>query len=822
MRLLSALGMVWRYVRYRCAPSHPSTQGTRRLAVDGISGKVDILFDAYGVPHIQAGNEPDLLFGLGYMHGRDRRFQMETLRALAHGELRALFGAGVLPPLLVEQEVLNRMLGFRGIAQRYVQQAPMEDRALLQAYSAGVNAATVHESLPFEFGLLGLQPAPWQAEDAISVAQLLAFGIAKNWEMELSRLEIALFQAAKGHPLQRALEIWKPRFDFPPHLIEGDGSRRQALAAIAPELAAYLERFAHVYGRAQDGAAKQEHATELDVDTIVPRGGSNNWAIGGRWNASGAGALASDPHLPPCLPSLGYLVHLECDADDGYRVIGAGHPGTLGVAFGTNGQVAWGVTANWADVTDLFVEQPTAGDAQRYHDGDADAAFEVVHETFLIRRGPDDYEREVRTARRTRNGLILNGLLARIPAGFPLVALKRDEEVGNPLAALRGLYRASDVRSAGHALATLQIVVGHWALADKSGAIGYQSSGRVPKRHAHRGAFPAPGWRREYAWDGWLAGDDLPRCFDPPSGFIVTANNQVIAPDAFNFSICDEGDVALRIDRARDCFERLLSAGTPLATGRALQTDGIEPGYFALLPLWRGALEKLVRDQERNVAAAADLLLHWDGQCQPNSVAASLYHALCVHLLGANLHGEVAPSTLEFLGRFMNAEPFVMSVLSERSFPGWNSEARISACLRAVVDALSARHGRVLRDWQWKKVAPFMLRHPLGGHGLLAGYVNRGPLPTSGSHNALNKQYTSRAADDCFPVMLAASLRVNIDLGDLAGSTMCAAAGQSGRPGSMHYDDQLGLYLDGGGVSMEMDLDVIRQAAVGTLELRPS
>lgn len=826
MAVLSALTALWRYARHRCAPDDPPTAGQQQAIVDGIHGEVDILFDTHGVPHIRAGNEADLFFGLGYMHGRDRRFQMETLRALAYGELRALFGAGVLAPTLIEQEVLHRMLGFRRIAQRYLQDAVPEDRALLEAYSAGTNAASAREPLPFEFRLLGLQPVAWQPEDAIGVAQLLAFGLAKNWETELSRLEIALYQRAHGHDLQRAMSVWKAYCDFPPHLIERpDGAPAPELPpAIAPELAAYLDNFSHLYAgeTAHEKHDAHVNADTLTNDTFVPRGGSNNWAIGGKWHAQGAGALASDPHLPVGLPSLGYLAHLECYGAGGYRVIGACHPGTLAIAYGSNGKVAWGVTANWADVTDLYVEQPVAHDPQRYRHGGTDLPFESVRETFLIRRdGGNGYEEEVREARRTRHGLILNGLLARIPPGFPLLALRRDEAPGNPVGALRALYRAGDAGAAATALSRLDILVGHWALADRSGNIAYQSSGRVPVRSRHRGSFPVPGWCPEYEWNGWLVEAGLPHCVNPQCGFIATANNQVIAPDACDFAISDEGDTGFRAARASACLSRLAPACSPLAIGRSLHTDCLEPGFAVLLPIWRCALTALLQDGDRDIAEAADILLGWNGECRPDSTAASVYQAFCVQLLRTNLRGEIPASTCAFIGRYMTAEPLVISVLSDRTMPGWNSDASIAASLRAAVAALRARYGGKPRDWQWKRIAPFVLKHPLGGHPLLSRYLNRGPLPTSGSHNSLNKQYTSRTSVDSFPVVVAAALRLNIDLADMAHSTMCVAGGQSGRPGSVHYDDQLKLYLDGAGISMEMDFSVIRQSAAGSLILSP-
>jgi penicillin G amidase len=416
---------------------------------------------------------------------------------------------------------------------------------------------------------------------------------------------------------------------------------------------------------------------------------------------------------------------------------------------------------------------------------------------------------------------VLNDVLADLPAGFPTIALRRDEALGEPISSLRWLYRATDHRSASLTLASLDAMPGHWVIADGAGDIAYQSSGRIPKRHAHRGTFPAPGWLARYDWDGWISGEALPRVSNPPSSMIATANNQVVSPNALGYPFNDEGDADWRSKRIGVLFDSGGPNREPLEFNRALHTDCIEPFFAALLPVWERALRAVAADRDADMARAAEMLLRWDGACGPESAVASLFHGVCVQLLCANLQGEAPPATLAFIRSYLNAEPLMFWVLTTRAIPGWNSDALIAEALRAALRSLRRRHGPQPRDWPWHKVAPFVLKHPFGGKRLFARYFNRGPLPTRGSHNALNKQYVSRAAQDSFPVLMAAALRINIDLGDLPASTMCVAGGQSGRPGSQHYDDLLPCYLDGTGAGMTMDFDEICLQAQGMLTLVP-
>ncbi|MGM0687879.1 MAG: penicillin acylase family protein, partial [Promethearchaeati archaeon] len=63
------------------------------IRIDGIRNEVTILIDQYGVPHIYAQSSEDAYFALGYMHAKDRLFQMVMQKYLAAGRLSELVGA---------------------------------------------------------------------------------------------------------------------------------------------------------------------------------------------------------------------------------------------------------------------------------------------------------------------------------------------------------------------------------------------------------------------------------------------------------------------------------------------------------------------------------------------------------------------------------------------------------------------------------------------------------------------------------------------------------------------------------------------------------
>ncbi|MDX2015995.1 MAG: penicillin acylase family protein, partial [Myxococcaceae bacterium] len=119
------------------APARLSASTPLRLEVSGLQSTVEVLVDARGVPHVFGAQEADLAFGLGFMHGRERTFQVQVMKHAARGRLTELFGADALP-LDQRLRLLSWRLdaGFAALSAR--------DRATLEAYAAGINAGAAN------------------------------------------------------------------------------------------------------------------------------------------------------------------------------------------------------------------------------------------------------------------------------------------------------------------------------------------------------------------------------------------------------------------------------------------------------------------------------------------------------------------------------------------------------------------------------------------------------------------------------------------------------------------------------------------------------
>ena len=136
------------------------------MAMAGLSANVVIERDAQGVPTVNGANRLDVARALGWLHAQDRFFQMDLLRRRGAGELAALFG-----PKALSADKAARIHGFRRKAKVNIDQLNPEERALVDTYTAGVNAGLkALTALPPEYILLRVEPQPWLAEDTILVA----------------------------------------------------------------------------------------------------------------------------------------------------------------------------------------------------------------------------------------------------------------------------------------------------------------------------------------------------------------------------------------------------------------------------------------------------------------------------------------------------------------------------------------------------------------------------------------------------------------------------------------------------------------------------
>jgi penicillin G amidase len=729
----------------------PRTRGT--VALDGIDGAIEIRRDRWGVPAITAATRHDLWFGQGFCHGQDRLWQLELYRRTAAGRISEIAGSATVPT-----DRLMRTLGFRRLAEREESELGPELRAELEALCAGVNAAADRaRPLPFEFQVLRLGFDPWTPADMLAATKLLAFGLSTNWERELLRAEMAReLGPDRAALLDPTYPVGHPLTTRPGDGFEGPGLR----------LVEQIDRVRATLGLA------------------VEASGSNNWAVGGARSASGGAMLAGDPHLPPSMPGIWYQASLHLG--DRYAR-GASLPGIPGIYMGHNNDVAWTFTNVMADVQDLYIERV---DGERYQHEGSWRPIQEVGEDILVRGQTEPQRLSVRL---TRNGPLVTDVLG-TDGSEPLALRFAALDMPCVTEAQTCILDPTDGDELLAGLAPHTLPASNLLWADRKGGIGYKLIGRIPVRRGGCPDLPKPGWTSEYDWDGYVPFEELPEARDPDRGFLVTANNR-IEPEDYPHHISSEYLDGYRARR----IEWLLTDREQhdLESFCRMQTDDVSlPGLEVARRLAR------LRARDQREVSAIERLRSWDGRMAPESVAASIYQAFTLELAREFARAVIGDRDLAERWLDRSSTGFTSHVTSpwrwqtrlmdlwdegDAGLVGRSWDELALDSLRAGLDLLADRFGPEQDRWRWGRVHRMTFPHPLGEANALFDRIFNRRLETGGAQETVSQ--IAFDPNDPFNAVWAPSWRMVIDMADPDGARWQSFTGQSGHPGSPHYDD---------------------------------
>ena len=435
---LSALPIGYLWLR----GSLPQAEG--EISLSGSKAPITLLRDADGLLTIQAESDQDAAFGLGFAHAQDRLWQMDFTRRTGAGRLAEVAGEAVVPT-----DRFMRVMGFESLAQATFERLSPEARGLFEAYSRGVNAYLEQRSgpLPLAFLVLGYEPEPWEPVHSLLWARLMALQLSGNWRDELRRIKAERRLAPEDLPL-----LWADDGPDAPVTLENAG-----LAIPEPARRALLD---------------------LLPPRLWPQDASNAWVIAGQRSETGKPILANDPHLPLTAPGFWYLVRIETPQG---VLAGVTAPSVPLLVAGHNGKLAWGFTTTHADTQDLFVEQIDPEDATLVRAAEGTRPIESRQEEIAVR----DQEPEIFTVRSIGDRPVISDVLGREGGLMPedtLLSLAWPALLDDDMTpeALFRLNRAASVSEAKVALADFHAPVQNIFLADRDGAIGFVTAGRLP------------------------------------------------------------------------------------------------------------------------------------------------------------------------------------------------------------------------------------------------------------------------------------------------------------------------------------------------------
>jgi penicillin G amidase len=426
--------------------------------------KVQIYWNEYQVPFVEAENDEDLAVALGVVHVHLRWSQMEMMRRVSQGRL-----AEVIGPLGIDIDYALRVLGVERAVPTILANLPSDTMSWLEAFVAGINhAISKSAKLPWELSILGLDREQWSISDVLTLGRLISVDV--TW---------IPWSALLRQPPNLASALWRRLVGF------GGTSKSpdDPLRTMDLPLAAAVQRFG--------------------------RTGSNSVAVSPRRSTSGGAWLASDPHLEAALPNPWLIAGYKSPS---YCAVGLMVPGLPLIALGRNKWIAWGGTNLHAAASELIdvSDLPAAAMSQR-------------RERIHVRCWPD----QDITIRETACGPVISDIPFLRNSTRPAYALRWVGHLpSDEITAMLGINRARNWKQFKAALALFAVPAQNFVYADAEGHIGKAIAARLPRRTLDPPKDPVVPRSAAADWENFIFADNLPTSFDPEEGFVVSANEK--------------------------------------------------------------------------------------------------------------------------------------------------------------------------------------------------------------------------------------------------------------------------------------------------------
>lgn len=682
-----------------------------------VSAPVNIRWDDHHVPFIEAQSDEDLAVALGAVHAHLRLGQIEVARRLSQGRLAEMIG-----PLGISVDRLIRTLDMARAVSDIQRLLPPDTRAWLEGFARGINHyLETAKELPEEFALFRLRREPWQVTDILTLGRFVSADVTWMVQFQLLRLRRNPDFSALWHRL----------------------ANHDVFSSVSPVLAEGA-RFARL---------------PLALGAAV-RAGSNCFAVAGSRTASGAALLASDPHLPLLLPGPWLVAGFKSPS---YQAAGLMIPGIPFVALGRNRWIAWGGTSLHAASSDL-VALPD------------DASMEIrIREVTIRARWARPRKCRIRES---PWGPIISDLPWLRSNGATVALRWMGHQVSDEITAMLGVSRARNWPEFRSSLDAFAVPGQNMLYADVRGHVGKVMAAHLPWRHptAEREFLTVPA--SDDAWARIATGEDLPSTFDPPSGFVASANERPERSDVIVGHHFSPPDRRLRLNALLSGDRRLT-----LASAIEIQCDVYWATAAAQRDRMLSWIDELPLSHRPRDQRFIDDLRRWDGCYEMNSTGAVAFELLTYHLAHR-----------------------LVSRRRQRSYRvGWGMRAMIwddiaraapATRQRALRQALRAAAWGMKDRPSWGDRHRVRLEHPLGMLPVIGRAYRLADLPSPGGSETLLKTAHPLAVRRHVS-RFGSSARHISDLSDPDANFFALIGGQDGWFGSDTCADQVTLWRRG-------------------------
>ncbi len=747
--------------------AEPKTPQLSNVKAPGLSGPVEVVYDDLMIPHIFANNMLDAAYVQGYVTASMRLWQMEFQTHAAAGRLSEIFGAGE-DKRIYKFDKNQRRLGMTFAAERALaalKESP-EEFAIIERYSAGVNAYIAQLSerdYPVEYKLLGYAPEAWNPYKSCLLLKYMAQTLIDRADdlgntIALKNLGRADFDYLYPEFFEgQSPVISVPSWDFFPALISKPDSIKMPQDLIS------------------DNSKPERKQNEIFL-------GSNNWAVAGSKTASGKPILCNDPHLNLNLPSIWYAVQLHTPETNVY---GVSIPGGPGVIIGFNEFISWGVTNVSHDVKDWYQIQWKDSTQQQYLLDGQYVPSDPRVETFKVRGW---VEPQQDTIKYTVWGPVVHDDKSNPHAGMAMRWLAHDPS--NDFSTFLRLDIAKSYDDYVNALSRYGAPAQNFVYADKEGNIALWVNGRFPLRYKEQGRFIQDGSDTKNNWAGFIPHAHNPHMKNPERGFVSSANQH---STDLTYPYYYTGN--FEPDRGRFLNEQLAKmSGITVDDMKKLQANSTSLQARDFL---RAALP-LVNTASLNAEGKAiyDALAKWNHSFDADSELPAFF---------LNWYEEAYNQTYDEVVKHMAwPEQWQFQYMIEKDtaskFFDHKETPKVEQATDIITDAFNQTLEKIAQ-WKtdnkaekitWAAYANHGVRHLIPG---LGAFSYEGLL-IGGHGSALNATNTRKGPSG--PITAGPSWRMIVDWASgRPQAQVVYPGGQSGNPGSVHYNSMLERWSKG-------------------------
>lgn len=753
----------------------PDTAGI--MDSDKFSSETKIYTDSAGIVYIEALNEDDAVRATGFVHARDRLFQMEIMRRAAAGRISELTGSDALPI-----DIMFRKIGLARIAERDYEKLDDKTKHLLTMYAEGVNEflEKYGERFTPELNLISSDIEKWRAEDSYLVSKLMGWVLNLSWWTDAAYIDLAKkFGAEK-------VEDIIPKFDENyPTIISMEGAGKTSLTEGFVAIDKIFRKLAGLDG------------TQV---------GSNNWVIGEGLSKNGKPIVANDPHLSVTNPNVWYAAVISYPGKiyGGFTI-----PGSPGVVIGSNRFISWGYTNVMADDCDFYKETIDSSGIN-YLLGDEWKKFEVIEDTIHVKDSAD----VVISTRINHRGPVINDIRPEVllhggSPGEDVITMRwTGYEFSDEIGAIHRMNRASTLDEFTEGVKGFKIPGQNFLYADSTGNIGYICAARLPIRKNDNPTYIFDGSDPANDWTGFVPFNEMPRVLNPGEGFVASANNKVVKN--FRHHISNIWEPTSRIERIRELLAT--SGKKDIDYVKHMQMDVKSVYASKMIPKIIAAFNETDISDD-NLKTALELFRQWDYRMDKSSQAPAIFSVFKIKLLKNLFIDEMGRETFEEYAFLTNIPHRILEEYFDGRVSSWADNVKtekketfediVRASLADALTYLEKNYGKDISGWQWGELHKLKFTHPFSMAAPVTGNLfDIGPFEISGDGTTLFN--TEFSFVEPYDVKVIASMRMIYDFSDPDYLHISLPTGQSGNFMSDHYDDLTDKWLNGGYYKVSM------------------